>query len=95
MIAKLLPAVALLALLAVTAPAQASTVATQEPAVGSCGPNSHYVHPYCRKNGTCVRGHCAGNSHSGNHWHLNKDGSDTVAHANGSHQTVPNVAPPK
>ncbi len=59
------------------------------------GSGSHYVHPYCRKNGVCVRGHMAGNPGSGEHWHLNKDGSDTDTHPNGTRETVPNVAPPK
>jgi hypothetical protein len=57
--------------------------------------NSHYVHPYCRKDGVCVRGHMAGNPHSGEHWHLNKDGSDTDTHPNGTRETIPHVAPPK
>jgi hypothetical protein len=57
--------------------------------------SSHYVHPYCRKNGVCVRGHMTGNPGSGEHWHLNKDGSDTVTHPNGTRQTIPGVAPSK
>jgi hypothetical protein len=105
MFARLFVIAALLALFSAAMPAQASIIATEDHAQrveqlyfqarGSSGSNSHYVHPYCRKNGTCVRGHMAGNAHSGNHWHLNKDGSDTVTHANGSRETVPNVAPPK
>jgi len=57
--------------------------------------SSHYVHPYCRKSGVCVRGHMAGNPHSGEHWHLNKDGSDIDMHPDGTSTTIQHVAPPK
>ena len=52
---------------------------------------SHHVKGYYRKNGTYVRPHYAGNKHSGNHWHLNQDGSDTLTKPNGSTVTIPFV----
>jgi hypothetical protein len=99
-------AAAIFALLAVTAPSRAHTIATEtlplhfdsrftDARSSTGGSGSHYVHSYCRKNGTCVRGHMAGNPGSGNHWHLNKNGSDTVTHPNGTSENVPNVAPSK
>lgn len=62
---------------------------------GSHSSGSHYVHSYCRKNRVCVCGHMAGNPGSGEQWHLNKDGSDTVTYSNGTKETVPEVALPK
>src|SRR5579859_5750262 len=52
---------------------------------------SHVVHGYTRKNGTYVRPHMAGNPGSGNHWHLNHGGSDTLTRPNGSQTTIPSV----
>jgi hypothetical protein len=93
---------ALLAMLTGIPPAHTYAIASENLAYGysdirsSCtASGSHYVHPYCRKNGTCVRGHMAGNPGSREQWHLNKNGSDIVTHSNGIRETVPNVAPPK
>lgn len=52
---------------------------------------SHAVHGYFRKNGTYVRPHMSGNPGSGNHWHLNHDGSDTLTRPDGSQKTIPSV----
>lgn len=52
---------------------------------------SHHVKGYYRKDGTYVRPHMSGNPKSGNHWHLNKDGSDTLTRRDGSKTTIPLV----
>lgn len=52
---------------------------------------SHHVKSYYRQSGVYVRPHFAGNKHSGNHWHLNKDGSDTLTKPNGTTVTIPTV----
>jgi hypothetical protein len=49
---------------------------------------SHAVRSYTRRDGTFVHAHEAGNPNSGNHWHLNGDGTDTVSHPNGSTETI-------